>query len=82
MVNALLDVQVPIYVAQSTEDMMAPLVSAQKLQADFIKRGKKNLFYKEYKGYNHEYKDAADKSHLVQVILEAIRWILQKRKIF
>jgi len=77
--NALLDVQVPIYLAQGTEDMMAPPASAQKLNEDFIKAGKKNLFYKEYKGYDHEYKDAAHKSHLVEVAMDAVKWILNNK---
>lgn len=77
--NALLDLKVPIFLAQGTEDMMAPPVSAQKLHEDFVKNGKKNLYYKEYKGYNHEYKDDKNISHLVDVVTEAIQWILDKK---
>jgi pimeloyl-ACP methyl ester carboxylesterase len=77
--NALLDLNIPIFLAQGTEDMMAPPVSAQKLHEDFIKNGKKNLYYKEYKGYNHEYKDEKGNSHLVEVITEAIKWVLDKK---
>jgi esterase/lipase len=76
--NALLDLKIPIFLAQGTEDMMAPPVSAQKLHEDFIKNGKKNLYYKEYAGYNHEYKDKNNESHLVEVIMEAIKWMLDK----
>jgi esterase/lipase len=76
--NALLDLKIPIFLAQGTEDMMAPPVSAQKLHEDFIKKGKKNLYYKEYKGYNHEYKDEKNNSHLVEVVMEAIKWMFDK----
>jgi pimeloyl-ACP methyl ester carboxylesterase len=76
--NSLLDLKIPIFLAQGTEDMMAPPVSAQKLHEDFIKNGKKNLYYKEYKGHDHEYKDKNNESHLVEVIMEAIKWMLNK----
>jgi pimeloyl-ACP methyl ester carboxylesterase len=77
--NALLDLQIPIFLAQGTEDMMAPPISAQKLHEDFVKKGKTNLYYKEYKGYNHEYKDEKNKSHLVEVVTEGIKWMLEKK---
>ena len=77
--NALLDLSIPIFLAQGTEDMMAPPVSAQKLHEDFIKKGKTNLYYKEYKGYNHEYKDEKNNSHLVEVVTVAIKWMLDKK---
>lgn len=74
--NALLDLDIPIFLAQGSEDLMAPPISAQKLNENFSKSGKTNLYYKEYKGYDHEYKDKNKKSHLVEVIMEAIKWML------
>lgn len=77
--NAFLDLKIPVFLAQGSEDLMAPPVSAQKLNQDFINNGKTNLCYKEYQGYNHEYKDKNNKSHLVEVVMEAITWILDKK---
>jgi len=77
--NALLDLNIPIYLIQGTDDMMAPPISAQKLNQDFLKNGKTNLFYKEFSGYDHEYKDKKGNSHLVEVITEALKWMLDKK---
>ena len=77
--NSLIDSKIPIFLAQGTKDIMAPPISAIKLNEDFVKNGKSNLFYKEYKDYDHEYKDAQNTSHLVEVIMEAIQWILERK---
>ena len=77
--NSLLDLRIPIYLVQGSEDIMSPPVSARKLNEDFIKKGKTNLFYKEYKGYDHEYKDEKGESHLVEVIMQAIQWMLNQK---
>ncbi|MEO6901932.1 MAG: hypothetical protein ABI315_02110 [Bacteroidia bacterium] len=76
--NCLLDLNVPIYLAQGSLDIMAPPISAQKLNQNFIKEGKTNLFYKEFEGYDHAFFDKEGKSHLVEVITECIDWILKK----
>ena len=73
--NALMDLKVPIFLAQGSEDMMAPPISAQKLRDQFVNSGRMNLYYKEYKGFDHEYKDPNGKSHLVDVINEGLLWI-------
>jgi esterase/lipase len=77
--NSLIDLSIPIYLAQGTRDIMSPLVSAQKLNKEFIEKGKKNLYYKEYEGYDHEYKDTTGKSHVVQVFVDATDWILNQK---
>ncbi|MEO5888595.1 MAG: alpha/beta hydrolase [Ferruginibacter sp.] len=77
--NALLDLQIPIYLAQGAQDMMAPPVSAQRLNESFIQRGKTNLCYKEYKEYSHGFSDRENKSHIGQVFTEAIKWMLEKK---
>lgn len=74
--NVLLDVNVPIFLGQGTEDLMAPPESAEKLNAAFVAAGKKNLFYKLYPGYDHGFNDKNEKSHLSEVFREAIKWML------
>jgi len=76
--NALLDLKIHIFLAQGTNDMMALPLSARKLNEDFIKNDNTNLYYKEYKGYDHEYKDEKNESHLVDVIVEGIGWMLER----
>ena len=74
--NSLVDVDIPVFVGQGTEDMMAPPVSAQKLQQAFQQAGKTNLMLKEYNGLDHSFTDKANKNHLVEVCTDAISWIL------
>lgn len=74
--NCLIDLDIPILLVQGTEDMMAPVVSARTLDKRFKEADKKNLAYKEYKGYNHAFIDKEGQSHLVEVIVESISWIL------
>lgn len=74
--NCLIDLDIPIFLAQGTEDIMAPPISARTLNKNFIKAGKTNLFYKEYDGYDHAFFDKEGNSHLVEVITECIIWIL------
>ncbi len=57
---------------------MAPPISARTLNESFIKKGKTNLFYKEYEGYDHAYFDRDGNSHLIEVITEAIDWVLKQ----
>lgn len=75
--NVLLDLNIPIYVVQGSEDIMAPPISARKLNDAFIAIGKKNLIYKEFDGYDHEYKDKSGESHLVEVIINQIKLLLK-----
>ena len=75
--NCLLDLEIPIYLAQGSLDVMAPPISAKRLHESFMKEGKTNLLYKEHEGYDHGFKDEAGKSLLVQVIMEGIEWILR-----
>jgi dienelactone hydrolase len=77
--NSLVDLNIPIFVGQGTEDMMAPPVSAKKLQQAFQQSGKKNFYLKEYEGYDHSFTDKEQKSHLVEVFMEAISWILKQK---
>ena len=76
--NCLLDLTIPIYLAQGSKDIMAPPISARTLNESFIKKGKTNLFYKEYEGYDHAYFDRDGNSHLIEVITEAIDWVLKQ----
>ena len=75
--NSLVDLDVPIFVGQGTEDIMAPPISAKKLQQVFQQAGKTNLYLKEYAGYDYSFTDQEHKSHLVEVCVDAISWILQ-----
>jgi pimeloyl-ACP methyl ester carboxylesterase len=77
--NVLLDLTIPIYLVQGTADIMAPPISARKLNEDFIAKGKKNLFYKELDGYDHVYIDKAGNSHLVEVIYELLEQLLKTK---
>jgi pimeloyl-ACP methyl ester carboxylesterase len=74
--NSLLDLKIPIFLGQGSEDIMAPPISARKLNENFLIQGKTNLHYKEYEGYDHGFSDRQHQSHLVEVFTEAIRWIL------
>jgi len=76
--NSLLDLNIPILVAHGTEDLMAPFASATKLKNDFEAKGKKNLHLKAYKGYDHGFSDGEQKSHLVEVFVDAIAWLLKQ----
>ncbi len=78
--NSLIDLTIPIFVGQGTEDLMALPASAKKLQQDFIDKKKTNLYLKEYQGYNHSFTDKDHKNHLVEVYLEAIDWMMRNRK--
>lgn len=75
--NALLDLNIPIYLVHGTEDIMAPLIAARKLNESFTAKGKRNLLYKEYEGYDHGYNDKNGASHLVEVVMEQIEWLLR-----
>ena len=77
--NSLIDLKAPIFIGQGTEDMMAPPISAKKLQQTFQKAGKTNLYLKEYIGYDHSFTDKEHKNHLVEVCIDAISWILKKK---
>ena len=74
--NILIDLNIPIFLGHGTEDLMAPLRSAQRLSDTFRKAGKTNLFYKEYAGYNHAFTNQEKESRLVEVFMEAMEWIL------
>ena len=76
--NCLIDLDIPIYLVQGSTDIMAPPISAQILNENFVKQGKTNLLYKEYKGYDHAFFDEAGNSHLVEVITECINYILNQ----
>jgi len=76
--NCLIELEIPIYLVQGSADIMAPPISAQKLNESFLKNGKTNLIYKEYEGYDHAFFDKDGNSHLVEVITESIEWILNK----
>lgn len=75
--NSLVDLDIPIFVGQGTEDIMAPPVSAKKLLQVFQQAGKTNLYLKEYAGYDHSFTDLSNKNHLVEVCTEAIGWMLK-----
>jgi len=77
LANSLLDLEIPIFLGQGSEDLMAPVLSARKLNESFIDAGKTNLFYREYVGYDHSFTDANQQSHLVEVFMDAISWILE-----
>lgn len=75
--NSLIDLDIPIFVGQGTEDIMAPPVSAKKLLQVFQQAGKTNLYLKEYAGYDHSFTDLSNKNHLVEVCTGAIGWMLK-----
>ena len=75
--NSLVDLDIPIFVGQGTEDIMAPPISAKKLQQVFQQAGKTNLYLKEYIGYDHSFTNQEHKNHLVEVCVDAISWILK-----
>jgi len=77
LLNCLVDLKVPIYLAQGGEDIMSPSISAQATQEQFIDQGKTNMHYREYEGYDHGFSDSEGNSHLIQVVMESIRWILK-----
>jgi len=74
--NVLLDINIPIFLGQGSKDLMAPVSSARIMNESFINAGKTNLYYKEYQGYDHGFTDDNNQSHLVEVFMEAISWIL------
>lgn len=76
--NCLLDLEIPIHVVQGSTDIMAPPISARRLNERFIKEGKTNLFYQEYEDYDHAYFDKKGNSHLVEVITASIAWVLEQ----
>lgn len=75
--NSLVDLDIPIFVGQGSEDVMAPPISAKRLQQVFQQSGKTNLFLKEYAGYDHSFTDLLHKNHLAEVCVDAISWILK-----
>jgi len=75
--NVLIDLNIPIFVGQGTNDMMVPIESARKLERAFKDAGKTNLFYKEYQSYAHDFSDENGNSHLVTVFTEAITYLLK-----
>jgi dienelactone hydrolase len=75
--NALIDLNIPIYIGHGSEDIMALPASARQLQERFKKANKSNLHFKEYEGLDHAFNDKKNKSHLVSVFMEAISYILQ-----
>ena len=76
--NCLLGLDIPIHLVQGSADIMAPPISAQKLNESFIKAQKENLMYKEYEGYDHAFFDTQGNSHLVEVVTHSIEWILKQ----
>jgi pimeloyl-ACP methyl ester carboxylesterase len=74
--NALLDLNIPIYIAHGSQDLMAPVESARKMKEEFKKSGKSNLYYREYNGFDHAFNDASHRSHLMEVVVAAIEWML------
>jgi pimeloyl-ACP methyl ester carboxylesterase len=75
LVNTLTDLDIPVLLVHGTEDIMMPVVSAQKLNDAFSKKGKTNLEYKEYADYDHGYTDKEGKSHYAAVFIDAIKWM-------
>lgn len=75
--NALLDLTIPIYLAQGAQDLTAPPSSARLLKEAFIRNKKSNLIYKEYPDYDHAFKDNISESHFTEVVTEAIKWLVQ-----
>ena len=75
--NALLDLTIPIYMAQGAQDLTAPPASARLLKEAFIRNKKSNLIYKEYPDYDHAFTDKINESHFTEVVTEAIKWLLE-----
>lgn len=76
--NCLIDLSIPIYLAQGSEDLMSPPISAERLKSNFEEKMKHNLHYVSYEGYDHSFQDKEGNSHLVEVVMNAIEWILNQ----
>lgn len=65
-------------VAQEKNEKSPVHLQVKRLNDSFSNAGKTNLFYKEYEGYDHSFTDTNQQSHLVEIFMEAIGWILDK----
>jgi dienelactone hydrolase len=70
---------IPIYLAHGTADDNTAVLSADYIALEFLRRGKKNLTYKTYPGYNHYfqqvYKDKPPAEHIDEVMNEMLTWL-------
>jgi len=81
-----LKLDIPIYIAKGTADRNSPILHTDYIYLEFIKRGKKNLTYKVYPGYDHYFNEKIVEdgevietiNHSDQVIDDALRWLENK----
>lgn len=85
-IEALIQVDIPVYVAHGSRDQN-PILSADYAKLEFLKRGKRNITYRAYPGYDHQFNEhIVDDGPLKQatpkieeVLADAFVWLNQKR---
>jgi hypothetical protein len=83
--DALQQLEIPIYIANGSLDENSVL-SADYIQLDFLRRGKSNLTYKTYPGYDHQFNHQVFQHgqlkevvpRLTEVLHEAMEWLDEK----
>lgn len=72
IVDSLVKVKIPIFVANGTDDTAAPIESADIIPLEFIRLGKTNLTYRVYLGAGHGFGKADKQRELIDTIL---KWV-------
>ncbi len=71
-------VNLPIFLAHGTRDVNCPVESADKLQQYFENKGKTNLTYRRYTGYDHNFNDQQNKNHIDNILAEIAQWLQER----
>ncbi len=77
-VNALLSVDIPIFLAHGADDHSVPVGSARELVRIFEEKGKENLTYREYPGGNHQFLREDGVSILPLLEVDLIEWFVDR----
>jgi pimeloyl-ACP methyl ester carboxylesterase len=75
----MLALDIPIYMAHGTADDNTQILSTDYVALEFLRKGKTNLTYKTYPGYNHYFqqvhKDKPPVEKIDEVTNEVLRWL-------
>lgn len=71
----LVETDVPILLIHGSRDQFAPVEAARATRDLFVSRGKSNLTYVEYDGYDHFMTDLNGVHHKDKVLMQAAEWL-------
>lgn len=87
-VEALTQVDIPIYIANGSRDQNSPVLNTDYMKLQFQRLGKKNITYRVYPGYDHQFNEHVFENGQFkqaiprlrnEVLTDAFTWLNRKR---